>query len=102
MAIRIGIYGYGNLGKGVEASIRQNPDMELVSTVSQPRVFQRLQIVPVHREAFVLLALHKNAHCRVEQRVIKDRGSDPDPGCGGRDHIGSVFVRPDLGISAID
>ncbi len=30
MAIRIGIYGYGNLGKGVEASIAQNPDMELV------------------------------------------------------------------------
>ncbi len=27
--IRIGIYGYGNLGRGVEAAIRQNPDMEL-------------------------------------------------------------------------
>ena len=30
MAIRIGILGYGNLAKGVELSIRQNPDMELV------------------------------------------------------------------------
>ena len=29
MAIRIGILGYGNLAKGVELSIRQNPDMEL-------------------------------------------------------------------------
>lgn len=28
--IRIGIYGYGNLGKGVELGIRNNPDMELV------------------------------------------------------------------------
>lgn len=28
--IRIGIAGYGNLGKGVELSIRQNDDMELV------------------------------------------------------------------------
>ena len=29
MSIRIGIYGYGNLGRGVECAIRQNPDMEL-------------------------------------------------------------------------
>ena len=28
--IRIGIYGYGNLGKGVECAIHQNSDMELV------------------------------------------------------------------------
>ena len=29
--IRIGILGYGNLGRGVEAAIKQNPDMELVA-----------------------------------------------------------------------
>ena len=29
MAIRIGILGYGNLGRGVECAIKQNPDMEL-------------------------------------------------------------------------
>ena len=29
MTIRVGIFGYGNLGKGVEAAIRQNPDMNL-------------------------------------------------------------------------
>ena len=29
--IRIGIVGYGNLGKGVELSIKQNEDMELVA-----------------------------------------------------------------------
>ncbi len=29
MKIRIGIMGYGNLGKGIECAIRQNPDMEL-------------------------------------------------------------------------
>ena len=29
--IRIGIYGYGNLGRGAELAIRQNPDMELVA-----------------------------------------------------------------------
>ena len=29
MTIRIGILGYGNLGRGVECAVRQNPDMEL-------------------------------------------------------------------------
>ena len=35
MSIRIGIYGYGNLGRGVEAAIRQNPDMELVAVFTR-------------------------------------------------------------------
>ena len=29
MSIKIGILGYGNLGKGVECAIKHNPDMEL-------------------------------------------------------------------------
>ena len=29
MKIKIGIAGYGNLGRGVECAILQNPDMEL-------------------------------------------------------------------------
>ncbi len=33
--IRIGIAGYGNLGKGVEAAIRQNPDMELAAVLTR-------------------------------------------------------------------
>ena len=33
--IRIGIVGYGNLAKGVECAIRQNPDMELVAVFSR-------------------------------------------------------------------
>ena len=35
MGIRIGIYGYGNLGRGVEAAIRQNDDMELVAVFTR-------------------------------------------------------------------
>ena len=31
MSIRIGIYGYGNLGRGIENAIRQNADMTLVA-----------------------------------------------------------------------
>ena len=33
--IRIGIYGYGNLGRGTECAIKQNPDMELVAIFSR-------------------------------------------------------------------
>ena len=29
MSIRVGIFGYGNLGRGVECALRQNADMEL-------------------------------------------------------------------------
>ncbi|MBP5621116.1 MAG: hypothetical protein J6X44_03785, partial [Thermoguttaceae bacterium] len=28
--IRIAIYGYGNLGRGVECAAKQNPDVELI------------------------------------------------------------------------
>lgn len=33
--IRIGILGYGNIGRGVELAIRQNPDMELVAVFTR-------------------------------------------------------------------
>lgn len=42
MAIRIGIYGYGNLGRGVELAVRQAPDMELTA------VFTRRPVETVH------------------------------------------------------
>ncbi len=35
MGIRVGIFGYGNLGRGVEAAIRQNPDMELAAVFTR-------------------------------------------------------------------
>ena len=33
--IRIGIVGYGNLGRGVELAVAANPDMELVAVFSR-------------------------------------------------------------------
>ena len=33
--IRIGILGYGNLGKGVECAIKQNPDMKLAAVFTR-------------------------------------------------------------------
>ena len=35
MSIRIGIFGYGNLGRGIEAAIRQNEDMSLVAVFTR-------------------------------------------------------------------
>lgn len=35
MTIRIGILGYGNLGKGIECAIKQNDDMELVGVFTR-------------------------------------------------------------------
>jgi len=48
--IRVGICGYGNLGKGVEAAIKQNPDMELVAVFTRRKPVETLKIntdVPV-------------------------------------------------------
>lgn len=33
--MKIGIMGYGNLGKGIECAIKQNPDMDLVAVFSR-------------------------------------------------------------------
>ena len=52
MSIKIGIAGYGNLGRGVECTIKQNPDMELaaVFTRRNPESVQILtEGVPVCR-----------------------------------------------------
>ena len=50
MSIRIGIYGYGNLGRGVELAIRQNPDMHAVGVFTRrsPEAVQTLTGVPVY------------------------------------------------------
>lgn len=35
MAIKIGILGYGNLGRGVECAVKHNPDMELAAVFTR-------------------------------------------------------------------
>lgn len=47
--IRIGIVGYGNLGKGAEMAVRQNQDMELVAIFSRRALTATLSgVVAVH------------------------------------------------------
>lgn len=44
MSIRIGIMGYGNLGRGVECAVKQNPDMELAAVFTR-RAPEQLSIL---------------------------------------------------------
>lgn len=47
--MKIAIYGYGNLGRGVESSVCQNPDMELVGVFTRrdPSSFKTKTGIPV-------------------------------------------------------
>ncbi|MBR2442521.1 MAG: diaminopimelate dehydrogenase [Clostridia bacterium] len=49
MSIRVGIYGYGNLGKGVELAIQQNPDLSAVGVFTRraPETVKTLTGIPV-------------------------------------------------------
>ena len=48
--MKIAIYGYGNLGRGVELAIRQNPDTELfgIFTRRDPKTVKTLTGAPVY------------------------------------------------------
>ena len=50
MAIRIGIYGYGNLGRGVELACKQNSDMQVVGVFTRrdPASLKTVTGVPVY------------------------------------------------------
>ncbi|MBR4943577.1 MAG: diaminopimelate dehydrogenase [Clostridia bacterium] len=56
MSIRIGIYGYGNLGRGVELALRQNEDMETVGVFTRrpPETLKTLTGIPVYAANDVL------------------------------------------------
>ena len=71
MSIRIGIIGYGNLGRGVECAIKQNDDMELVA------VFTR-------RDPSTVSILTKTAQvCKVEDATAWKDKIDVMILCGG-------------------
>jgi diaminopimelate dehydrogenase len=66
--IRIGIVGYGNLGRGVEAAITKNPDMQLegvysrrdpakLSTLHGNTSVYAMDALPAHREQIDVLIL---------------------------------------------
>lgn len=54
--MKIAIYGYGNLGRGVECAVKQNPDVELVCVFTRrdPSTVKTLTGVPVYKADEVL------------------------------------------------
>ena len=52
--IRIGILGYGNLGRGAEMAVKQNPDMELVGVFTRRDPKAVTCAAPVYRETDLL------------------------------------------------
>lgn len=48
--MKVAIYGYGNLGRGVECAVRQNPDMELfgIFTRREPQSVKTVYNTPVY------------------------------------------------------
>ena len=72
MKTRIGILGYGNLGRGIESAIRQSEDLELVA------VFTRRdpKTVKIHTEHVPVVALSevldwKEKICRPRRRNMR-------------------------------
>ncbi len=53
--MKIGIYGYGNLGRGVEAALRQNPDTEIVGVFTRrdPASVKTVTGIPVYSASLV-------------------------------------------------
>ena len=54
--MKIAIYGYGNLGRGVEAAMRQNPDVDLIGVFSRrdPATVSTRTGTPVYAAADIL------------------------------------------------
>ena len=61
--MRIGIVGYGNLGRGVESAIRQNADMELVA------VFTRRDPASVKIKTAGVPVLHTDALIGMQDKI---------------------------------
>ena len=51
--MKIAIYGYGNLGRGVECALQQNPDMELVGVFTRrdPATVKTVLNTPVYHDS---------------------------------------------------
>jgi diaminopimelate dehydrogenase len=75
MTIKIGIVGYGNLGKGVELAIEQNEDMELIaiftrrdsSTIDNPHMMNIANIEKFKGKIDVMILCGGSAHDLPEQ-----------------------------------
>lgn len=66
MSIRVGILGYGNLGKGVESAVRQNPDMELTAVFTR----RNPESVAIRTEGVKVLHVDELEHMQNDMDVL--------------------------------
>lgn len=66
MSIRVGILGYGNLGKGVESAIAQNADMELAAVFTR----RNPESVKVRTAGVKVLHADELSHMQAELDVL--------------------------------
>ena len=59
MSIRIGILGYGNLGRGVECAIKHNPDLELVAVFTHVVLRKPLRFLQRQQQYILSVMLRK-------------------------------------------
>ena len=80
MTIRIGIMGYGNLGRGVECAIKQNPDMELAAVFTR-RDPKNVRILTEGAKVYHAdEAKHMTDRCPDPLRWKRDRSPGTDTG----------------------
>ncbi len=54
--IKVGLYGYGNIAKGIECAVKQNADMEITSVFTRrdPKTVKTISGAPVYNTADIL------------------------------------------------
>ena len=74
MKTRIGIAGYGNLGRGVEFAVAQNPDTELVAVFTR----RNPETVKIQTEGVKVYPIAEAASHKDEIDVLRDAKPEKD------------------------
>ena len=110
--MRIGIIGYGNLGRGVECAIKQNPDMELVavftrrspesvSILTKEAVVCSVEDIEQWKDKIGKLDKYFNPDTEVHAR-IPEHFDNVDAAAKKSGHIGIISVGWDPGMFSLN
>ncbi|MFR6111723.1 MAG: hypothetical protein ACLUIQ_10615 [Dialister invisus] len=68
MNIKIGILGYGNIGRGVETALRDNPDMELAAVFTRRDPSQ----VKILSENVPVISVSEMKHGKIDVLYLRE------------------------------
>ena len=71
--MKIAIYGYGNLGRGVEAAVKYHPDAELVGVFTRrnPECVKTVTGVPVYHSDSISESVTASIHTQKFPSILK-------------------------------